>query len=90
MINIKATIPVGNAKRIYLMNVNGFNFSFELENTEQSGKTPVEVLYDELRVILGLLEKHFGIIQPEMKELPQGEQKITIEELFKPGGEKIN
>ncbi len=35
MINIKATIPEGNANRLYVMEVNGFKFCFEIENSEQ-------------------------------------------------------
>jgi len=91
MINIKAIIPEGNAKRLYTMIVNGFKFSFEVENTEQAGKPPLEILYDELRVIVGLVEKHLGINQstnpldypPATKELPEGEKKITLEDLRK-------
>lgn len=77
MINICATIPEGNAKRLYSLEINGFKFIFEVENDDQVGKRPLEILYDELRVIVGLIEKHLGI--NETKELP--EKKITLEDL---------
>ncbi len=86
MINIRATIPEGNAKRLYSLEVNGFKFIFEVENDDQIGKRPLEILYDELRVIVGLIEKHLGVNQEEVKELP--EKKITLEDL-KNGEENI-
>lgn len=86
MIKINAVIPRGIAKRLYKMEINGFRFSFEIENNEQAGKEPVEVLYDELRVIIGLIEKHLRINQPDPKELPEGGlpqdgSKITLDDL---------
>ena len=88
MINILATMPRGNAKRLYKMEINGFQFLFEIENNEQAGKEPIQILYDELKVISALIEKSLEIV-PEMKELPQGEQKITLEDILKPEEPKL-
>ena len=90
MINIKAQLPRGNAKRFYRMSINGFEFKFEIENNDQSGKEPIQILYDELRAILGIIEKSLSLSLPEIsKEIPQGGQKITLEDVLKPEEPKL-
>ena len=65
------------------MEVNGFKFVFEVENTDQGNKEPVQVLYDELRVIIGMIKKDLEIT----KELPNKEENLTLKDILPPNNQ---
>ena len=55
MININVNLPSGPGIRAYNLEINGHKFLFEVENDEQEGKRPIEILAEELSSIVQVI-----------------------------------